>query len=384
MPQILSRLQLNRATLARQLLLERTELPVDEAVGRLGALQSQHPEWPPIALASRLDGSQPYQLERAFAERRVVRAGTLRMTQHTVVAADFWPMWTVTQPFRLDQWRLLCRRDPTDASLLRRLAPAYDAARSALVERPLRRDVFTEILKRLAPSDLVDLPQRGLSRHFMAIHPLVQVPHQGETYGRGRYTTAEHWLGPAPEIAPADARVTLLRRHLAAFGPASLDDALMWIGRGRGGIRPWRDALAQLSDETVSFHDEAGGTLHDLAGAPRPSTEIEAPPRLLARWDSVLLAHATGHRGRIIGPQHVAAVYTRNADVLPTLLLDGFVAGTWDLQRADGAQRITLRPFTRLRGRALAALQDEAQRLLATVGSASDRRVVDVARAQDA
>jgi hypothetical protein len=360
----LSPRELNRATLARQGLLDRESHPVPSGVEQFGALQSQHPDWPPVALWTRLPNFQQARLDEAFASRAVVRAGLLRMTQHVVTAGDFWPMWAITQPFRLSQWRQMCRMDPLDPMLLRRLAGAHEAAMVALEERPLRREQFTEILRAHAPQDLQDLPWRGLSRHFMAVEPLVQVPEAGERYGHGRYTTARSWLGAAPREGDLDeARVTLLRRHLRAFGPATLDDSLAWIGRGRGGVTPWRAALARLEPEVVAISVD-GEQFLDLADAPRPDANVEAPPRLLARWDSLLLAHTVPHRNRILPVEWHRQVNLKNADVLPTFLIDGFVAGTWDLSRQPDAARVELRPFLPVQRADRAALEAEAYDLL--------------------
>jgi len=170
--------------------------------------------------------------------------------------------------------------------------------------------------------------------------------------------------------------VHLARRYLAAFGPAGIDDLVAYVGRGRGGVGAWRDAIAALGDEILTFRDEAGRALFDLEGAPRPGAETQAPPRLLARWDSVLLSHAPKARGRIIADEHRAAVFSKNADVLPSILLDGMVAGTWDLRRANGSATIELRPFGRLVGADRIALESEAYRLLELLDPGSTTRRV--------
>ncbi|HEY6608049.1 MAG TPA: crosslink repair DNA glycosylase YcaQ family protein, partial [Candidatus Limnocylindria bacterium] len=154
------------------------------------------------------------------------------------------------------------------------------------------------------------------------------------------------------------------RRYFAAFGPASVEDLAAYVGRGKGGITPWRAAVAALGDELIELNDEDGRLILDIADAPRPGEDAEAAPRLLARWDSLLLSHATGHRGRIIAERHREAVFTRNADVRPTFLLDGFVAGTWELTRDDGSLAIELRPFAAMGRRDRVALEGEAERVL--------------------
>jgi hypothetical protein len=381
-PDLITLRGLNRATLARQGLLERRRLGISDAVKAFGAIQSQHPDWPPVALWTRLNRFERTDLERAFSEKSVVRAGLLRMTLHVMAATDFWPAWTLTQSMRLEQWRLMCKRDPTDPRLVRRLALACEAAVAALNERPLRRDEFTKVLERHAPADLRDLPHRGLSRYFMAVQPLVQVPERGEIYGRGRYATAESWLGAssAPESDPDRARALLIRRHLSAFGPASLADALAWIGR-RGGIRPWRATIDAMRDELVELRADDGQTLWDLHTAPRPDDDTPAPPRFLARWDSVLLAHEPKRRTRILPTAVQSTVFTKNADVLPTFLVDGTVAGTWSLTMGDGTPSLVARPFAPLSGAARGELEREAAALIGLMAPDARKRDVKIVAA---
>jgi hypothetical protein len=147
------------------------------------------------------------------------------------------------------------------------------------------------------------------------------------------------------------------------------------VGRGKGGLAPWRDALASLDDEIVELRDSAGRTLLDLADAPRPPADASVPPRLLARWDSLLLSHAAKHRQRVIADAHRPAVFSRNADVLPTFLLDGFVAGTWELGRVDGTASVTLRPFAGLARADAESLAAEAERLLALLAPSGERSI---------
>jgi len=123
------------------------------------------------------------------------------------------------------------------------------------------------------------------------------------------------------------------------------------------------------------FIDESGRTLVDLPKAPRPDPDTPAPPRLLARWDSLLLAYETKQRARVLPASHQATVITKNADVLPTFLVDGMVAGTWlPRQASNGSPQLELRPFGRLAAKDRDALEAEGVRLLPLLGrSAYDR-----------
>lgn len=388
-PGALTTLALNRATLARQGLLQPfSRISAAEAVRRAGSLQAQHPEWPPVALAARAAGRTTADLAGALERREVVRSSLMRITIHVVAAEDLWPMFTVMRPMRLAQWRLMLKADPVDSPLGRRMLAAHHVAIAALRERPhssleLDRLMAAEVgheataVSRPAwrqPESRIVV--RAAWRHFAAFVPLVHVPHEGEGYGRSQYALATEWLGvDRPEIEEADARARLARRYLGAFGPASVDDLAAYAGRGHGGIRPWRDAIASLGDELVEFRDESGRTLLDVVDAPRPPADTPAPPRLLARWDSVLLSHGSRHRGRVIADEHRPAVFSKNADVLPTFLVDGFVAGTWQLARRDGSVAVTLRPFRRLAPASRRGLESEADRLLALLADRAERSI---------
>jgi hypothetical protein len=362
--------ELNRATLARQGLLEPINASPAAAVERLSSLQAQHPEWPPVALAGRSADTHTADLPGALERREVVRSSLMRITIHVVTAADLWPMFAVCQPLRLMQWQRLARADPVDSPLGRRMMAAHAVALAALADGTRRS---TE-LDRLMAAEVgpIETPvQRIYWRHLAAIVPMVHVPHDGEGYGRSRYAVAAEWLGtdPPPMDVP-EARVRVARRYLAAFGPASVDDLVAYVGRGPGGIGVWRAAIAALEDQVIHLDDESGRKLIDLETAPRPGADVDAPPRLLARWDSLLLSHAPKARGRIIADVHRSAVFSKNADVLPTILVDGVVAGTWELMRRDGRAEISIRPFRRLVAARRAALEGEAYRLLGIIAPA--------------
>jgi hypothetical protein len=368
---------LNRATLARQGLLEPIRGSAADAVRQTGSLQAQHPEWPPVALAARAQSARTANLARALSTRQVVRSSLMRLTIHVVHAEDLWPMFTVVQPLRLNQWRLLLKADPIDSPLGKRMRAAHAAAIAALREGPRSSLELDRLMaQEVGPAATATTrpawrqPQsqivvRAAWRHFAAYVPLVHVPWEGEGYGRSQYLLAEDWLGSdGADSDEAAARVHVARRYFAAFGPASVEDLVAYVGRGKGGIGIWRDAVAALGDEVVQLRGDDGRALLDLAEAPRPGADAAAPPRLLARWDSLLLSHAPKHRQRVIADEHRVAVFSKNADVLPTFLIDGFVAGTWDLARTDGSASVRLHPFGRLPRGSREPLVAEAERLL--------------------
>lgn len=380
---------LNRATLARQGLLEPLRGPAADAVRRVGSVQAQHPEWPPVALAGRATAARTANLAGALSDRSVVRSSLMRLTIHVVHAEDLWPMFTVVQPLRLNQWRLLLKADPIDSALGKRMKAAHATAIAALREAPRSSLELDRLMAaEIGPAATATTrpawrqPQsqvvvRAAWRHFAAFVPLVHVPWEGEGYGRSQYLLAEDWLGPDGAVPDeVAARVHVARRYFSAFGPATVEDLVAYVGRGKGGIGIWRDAVAAIGGELVALRGDDGRTLYDIADGPRPGGDAPAPPRLLARWDSLLLSHATKRRQRVIADQHRAAVFTRNADVLPTFLLDGFVAGTWELARTDGQATIAIRPFARLSKADGTALEEEADRVLSLVApNAADRSV---------
>ncbi|MGH2463727.1 MAG: winged helix DNA-binding domain-containing protein [Candidatus Limnocylindria bacterium] len=359
--------QLNRATLARQGLLEPLpRIPVAKLVEHIGSLQAQHPDWPPLALQSRLpSGASLVDLSRARARRSVVRASLMRMTVHVVSAEDFWPMSTLTLSFRWEQWRIIFKRDPVTSPLGRRIRQGYEAVLAAMRERPLLiREIESVLAGEMGRMEIP--PNRCLWRHFSGGVPLVHVPYPDEAYGRARYAPAADWLGdPDPSAREPDiAADRLARRYLSAFGPASVEDLAAYVGRGKW-LSPWRRAVTGGGHDLIRFRDEAGRNLLDHPDAPRPADDTPAPPRLLARWDSLLLAYGTAHRARVLAPEHQATVITRNADVLPTFLVDGMVAGTWlPRQDRDGTPRLELRPFGRLSAATRDALHAEGRRLI--------------------
>ena len=365
-PPTLTLRQLNRATLARQGLLQPLgRMSVARQVERLGALQAQHPDWPPLALATRLADGVTADLDRARARKSIVRATLMRLTVHVVAAADFWPLSSRTLPFRLDHWRInYNQQHATSAHRTRHKGP-HASVLAAMREGPLAiREIEAIMAAELKGVEIP--PHRSLWRHISGAVPMVLVPYPNETYGRALYVAASEWLGPPSDADrdPQRAMARVAERYLAAFGPANADDFGAYLGRTKGMAR-YRGAIESLGVRLVSFRDPDGRELVDLARAPRPDEQTPAPPRLLARWDSLLLAYGTRDRARVLPPDHQATVITRNADVLPSFLVDGFVAGTWlPRRRRDGTPDIELRPFGRLASADRAALDAEAHRLL--------------------
>jgi Winged helix DNA-binding domain len=329
---------LNRALLARQLLLERAAAPLPAALERVGGIQAQYAPSMYVGLWSRLEGFAREDLTRALERREVIQGTLMRITIHLVSRADYWPMALATRAARR-QWWLRSRRDgPREAEM----AEAARGLRERLRAGPLpRREVEAMLGKAVA---------NGVGLWV----DLVRVPPSG-TWERRRadlFAAAEDWLGP-PDVSPEAAVEHLVRRYLAAFGPASAADVASWSGLARRELVPVLDSLAP-----ERLRDEAGGELLDLPGAPRPPADTPAPVRFLPTWDATLLVHAR-RTGLLPEPYRPRVFSSKTPQSVPTFLVDGAVAGTW--RHAGGG--IALEPFERLDATTRRALDAEADRL---------------------
>jgi hypothetical protein len=339
---------LNRATLARQLLLTRANAPVSDAIERLGGLQAQEPKPPFAALWSRLDGFRREDLGAALGARAVVRGTLMRGTLHVVSAGDFCAFRGALQPV-LDQGlrALGDRAEGLDVAAVLR------AARTQLGAGPL---TFTDLRARLLER-FPDVNERALGFAVRMRLPLVIVPTDDPWSFRSppRFTLAEDWLGEG--LVEEGSSGALVRRHLAAFGPATTADIQAWSG-----LKGLAAVIDELRPDLVVFRDVRGRELFDLPGAPRPDEGVAAPPRLLPEFDSLLLAHAD--RTRIVADEHRRGLVTKNLRVRATFLLDGVIQGTWTVTRARTAATLELAPFTPLRKRVLEPLCEEAEAML--------------------
>ena len=313
--------ELNRATLVRQLLVERASLRVPDAVRRLVALQAQQPASPYLALWNRLADFDPADLDRAFAGGEVVKASMLRITLHAVHADDHGPFRTAMEPtFRAARFnpRQLELAGVTAQELETLVAAAPDFA-----AEPRTNADAESWLADAVPAATPKAVWRAVRRYA----PIRHVPTGGPwSFGpRPRHVAASF---PAVDPDDAEAHATamqeLVRRYLEGYGPASMLDVAQFVMAYKPLVR---GALEALADELDVVDGPDGTVFYDVPGAPRPPADLPVPPRLLGMWDNVLLAHAD--RSRIVPSAYRAEVTRRNGDVLPTLLVDGRVAGVW-------------------------------------------------------
>ncbi|HEY8472809.1 MAG TPA: winged helix DNA-binding domain-containing protein [Natronosporangium sp.] len=356
---LLDRRTLNRALLDRQLLLRRHVMAPLDAVRHLIGLQAQAPTPPYYGLWSRLARFDPAELSGLLERRSVVRATLLRGTIHLVAAEDCLPLHALLRPL-LDRLLLANPQHATTLADIDRDKLAA-AGRELLSGPPLTGKALGERLAERWP----DRDGRGLAYGVQYLVPVVQAPPRGlwGRSGQPAWVCAEAWLGqPAtPAMPPA----VLVRRYLAAFGPASVADLQHWSGLTNLG-----EVVKQLPLRT--FRDEHGRTLYDVDGAPLPDPDTPAPVRFVAPFDNLLLSHAD--RTRIISDEHRPRVFTVNGIIKGTVLVDGFVAATWRLDQQRKRATLTVEPFGRLSSRDRAAVEAEGTALLEFAAPTADHR----------
>jgi hypothetical protein len=336
---VLSERELNRALLARQMLLERVELPIPRVLERMGGLQAQYAPSMYIGLWSRVEGFERDLLTRALERRSVVQGSMMRSTIHLVSKQDYWPFVVGIREGQRDWWLRTHGRHTNP----RQIAANDRKVRKALSGRTLSRSELESLLgARLGAAGLfVDL---------------VRVPPSG-TWERRRadlYALAEDWVGPE-SASPDDGLEHLVRRYLSGFGPARPAEIADWASLN---VTTVKRALEGMS--LRRFLDEQGKELVDLPRLPLPAADTLAPVRFLPVWDATLLVHA--RRTQILPERYRSRIFNvRNPQSLNTFLADGQVAGAWRYEQG----RVKIEPFGRLSKTARAELEHEAERLAA-------------------
>lgn len=350
MPEVLSRRALNRATLDRQLLLTRAELPAFDAIRHLYGMQAQAPNPPYIGLWSRLAGFGHEDLARLLHERTVVRLVLMRSTIHLVTADDCLALRPLLQPMLARSLRGSAHGKGLAGLDLDELAAA---GRALVDETPLTFRELGERLRERWPEHPADALVNGV-RNTVA---LVQVPPRGiwGVGGQPAHTSAEAWLG-----RPLDGRASLeemVRRYLAAYGPAAVMDIQQWSGLTRLG-----EVVRGMG--LPHFVTEEGAELVDLPEASRPGPDTPAPVRYLSEFDNMLLSFGERTRTRIMADEHRARVFTVNGIIKATVLVDGFVRGLWKVVRKRDEAVLEVELFQPVSAQERAELELEGMRML--------------------
>jgi hypothetical protein len=371
-PRRLSLRELNRATLERQWLLERRRATPAEAIGALAGLQAQHANSPYIALWPRVRDFAIADLEAALENRSVVKATVMRTTLHLVAATDYHALDTAATERRIVNWAPTVERAGLDAAALHQALLDYCGEPRTVAEMEAHLD-------EIAPdSRLAKVVPAGVGHAAFRIASagggLVHVPPSGlwRSHGKPRYVDAGVWL-PRERRPDGDEGLRLaVERYLNAYGPASLGDIGKWVGQPR--LSRVRAAVEALGERIVSFRGPDERDLVDLVELSSPDGDAPAPARFLARWDSVLIAYDV--RDRILPDAYRAAVIKKNGDFLPTVLVDGLVAGLWTVEAAKGEATLTITPFTKLTRGTQKELEAEGERLVRFIEPEATRHAV--------
>jgi hypothetical protein len=350
---------LNRATLARQMLLARKKTTLLNAVAQLVGVQAQMARPAFVCLWSRVQGATREKVAALLHDRTLVRATAMRATLHVTTASDYLAFRSCLQGDLDRGLKALLKQRLDGIEIERIVAIAREYFATPRTFDDMRRRLQTKYPK---------LDERAMGYAVRLTLPLVQVPTDDEwAYpAQASFVSAERWMGkkPAPDAGP-DA---LVLRYLAAYGPATVADAQSWLG-----MQPLKPVFERLRPKLVSLRGPGKAELFDVPGAPMPDPDVPAPVRFLPEWDSMLIGRTDQ---RILAADDRAAVFLPGLRVLPTCLIDGFAAGTWKVERTKGAATLIVSPFSKVSKAHRAALEQEGEALLAFVEPDAKRREV--------
>ena len=363
-PPVLSTRALNRALLARQMLLTRVNLPVLDAIERLVGIQAQDPNAPYFGLWTRLEEFRPDDLSNLIQNKKVMRLALMRSTIHLVSSKDGMSLRPLIQSV---QETVLKNSFGKYLNGLDTQAVA-EAGRALVETKPL---TFSELGKLLG-KQWPNVESAALTAVVRTLVPLVQMPPRGiwGKSGQAIHTSAEAWIGRLPfsKLTTED----IILRYLSAFGPATIQDIQVWSGLTR-----LKEKVEQLLPQLIIFHNDQGNELLDIPSAPRPDPNVPSPPRFLGGFDNILLSYAD--RKRIIDESYRNIVFTKNGIIRPTILIDGFVSGLWKVQKEKGTVKLIIELFKKLPDEEHNALTEEGTRLLDFLaGQESSREILFV------
>jgi hypothetical protein len=346
--QVLTLRHLNRATLARQMLLARKKTSLPEAVEQLLALQAQIARPAFVGLWSRVSGFTREKLAKLLHDRTIVRATTMRGTLHLMTGSDYLRFRGALQA-SLDVGMkaiLKQRLAGIDIAGIVDLSRAYFAT-------PRTFDDARKHLQRTYPK----LDERAMGYAVRLTLPLVQVPTADDDWSfpaTASFVSAEKWLGKRPDASGEPDAMVL--RYLAAYGPSTITEAQTWLG-----MPALKATFARLRPTLVSLRGPGRAELFDVPGAPTPDADLPAPVRFLPEWDSMLIGR---NDERFIATAYRSSVFLPGLRVLATFLIDGVVAGTWKIERTKSAATLALTPFAKISKAVRAELEDEGDKLL--------------------
>lgn len=347
----IDRRALNRATLARQLLVARERGAVG-AVARVVGVQAQLPRPAFVGLWTRTRELTRADVAGSLERRELVRATLMRATLHLCTAADYPAMRAAIAP----------ALEKAQRAILKQRGASLDAARLVDEARPLLAEsprTFEEIRAHLAAMH-PEADERAMGYAIRTSLPLVQVPDGGAWSfpTAPRFALADTWLGTPIDLAAREPD-ELVRRYLAAYGPSTLADIQAWTG-----LPGLRASTKAMGDELRTFRDEKGSELFDLAGSPLPGPDLDVPVRFLPEWDNAIVARSDD---RLLAGEHRAHVFRPGLRVLATLLVDGFVAGTWSITRKKSIATLEITPFTTIPKKTRSEIEREGDALVAFV-----------------
>ena len=348
----LTRRDLNRATLARQLLLERADLPVVEAVGRLAGMQMQEELPVHVGLWSRLNGLTREVVVTAFSDRTLVRGTAMRGTLYALTADDFsWVRPTIEPSLAEDALKYVRKTASPE-----QVTAAIDHLTARLADGPLTAEEMRDAVDALIPGCDV----RTVAYAARMAMPLLQLPGGGRARisaftTKTPFALAERWI--RRPLATAPDHPELVRRYLAAHGPATAADVGAWTG-----VPGATALLKMMADELMTYRGEGRSILYDIPGGLLPDPETPAPPRLLPAFDNLLLSHKD--RTRLVTDEHRARLYQKgNLRILASILIDGQAVGTWRISVARKAATLSITPFVPIAKPDQVALAEEAEGL---------------------
>jgi hypothetical protein len=343
---------LNRALLARQMLIERRTMSATDALTHLVGMQAQSPAPPYFGLWTRLTDFEPGELSELIESRKAVRLSLMRSTIHLVTAKDALALRPILQSVHERAFYIASRHGPALEGL--DMKALLKLSRKLVEEKPLTFTGLGKLLEKRFPGRPVDSLGYASRNHFA----MIQVPPRGlwGKSGQPAHTTIEVWLGRSVDKpTPPD---EMIFRYIAAFGPASVRDAQVWSG-----LPKLADVFERLRSRLVTFCDESGRELFDLPDAARPDPDIKVPVRFLPEYDNVLLSHAD--RTRIVSEDDRKYLFFGGGVLTSTILVDGFVHGEWKILRKSKAATLEIRPYHPLLKKDVTALTAEGKRLLA-------------------